>query len=194
MSAVEASQSYVESYAKLKRDSGTREMLSRAASGSRALRFRCLCRDQYLAIARSLLQLLQVADTEPLVKLSDALTAQTRQPQQFSQSGLGVLLQLLRLRELAALDYLPNLASEVPAYPRQLGQVLVLLHHLRHASRVPTHGPSCFPVGPDPELVLALDLQQVRHLVENVCHLRVLDRHDYPSVIICCSLSASCTA
>ncbi len=46
----------------------------------------------------------------------------------------------------------------------------------------------------NPELVLDLDLRHVCHLVEKVCYLRVLDWHDYLSVIICCSLSASCTA
>ncbi len=67
----------------------------------------------YLAVAGVLLQLPQATDTEPLMQLSDALAAQTGQSQQLAQSRVGTLLQLLRLRKLAGLDDLLDLAGKI---------------------------------------------------------------------------------
>ncbi len=123
------------------------------------------------------LQIGGAGDPQFLVQQLDPLGAQPYQVQQERQGRRGLRLQLLAQAQVPGGNNLPDLARQVLAHPGKPGKILALGRQIRQALGHVSHHPGRVAISPHPEGVGTLDLQQIRHLLENVGDVLVVDRH-----------------
>src|SRR5207253_7663858 len=114
---------------------------------------------------------------ELLVKDLDALGTEAGNAQQIEQSGRQLRRQLFPKRQLAGRDDIADLLGQIFADAGDLGQVFGRrAHQLGDRLRKIAYGAGRVAVGAHPERVRALDLEEIRHFVEQAGDVGVLHR------------------
>jgi hypothetical protein len=116
-------------------------------------------------------QVVEGADPEPLVQGLGPLGAQAGHGDQVAQAGRHLTAQLPPERQVAGLQEGADLPGEVLADAGQFVQFL--RRHLGQGLGKVADGAGGVAVGADPERVLPLEVQQVRHLLESLGDLGV---------------------
>jgi hypothetical protein len=117
------------------------------------------------------------ADLQLVVKQPRAFGADAGHVGDLDESRRQLRLCLVQHCKVLRLYKLGDLAGEVGADTGQLGQVLARLQHLGGAAREVLDGTRRPAVGPHPERVGPLDLEQIGEVVEGRRDLRIVDRH-----------------
>ncbi len=129
--------------------------------------------------AGRLRQIVDRLDAELGPQLPGLLRAHTRQPHHLDQRLRNVLAQLRQDPQVAGLHQLANVVRHLLADRRKIRQIDRLGDHLAQRRRILGHGARRIAIGPHPKRVGVLDLQQIRHLLEDLRDLEIL--HPQPS-------------
>ena len=116
-------------------------------------------------------------NAELLNEQLDTLRAKAGNGGDFAEISGKLAFERLQQVEFACLDNRRDFARQIFADPRQFGEVFARAQHRRHALGKTLENARGAPIGSRAKRIIALDLKELRRLVEHCGDFGIVDRH-----------------